>query len=173
MADDKKIKLIIKKLQSNNVEEVLFTIKQIRNTGSPKILPFLIDLLYTSKSEKIKSTIQSLLNDLKNKDCTSEIVKALKNEKYKKIHHLLLSSCWQSGLDYSEHLELFVNLFITGDFGVAFEAFTILDNSEDKYEAEAIDIQISNLKSNISGFTGSQKEGLFVELVHVLESLKR
>ena len=49
MKADKSINLIAEKLQSNNKDEVLFTIKQLRNTGNPKILPFVIDLLSYSK----------------------------------------------------------------------------------------------------------------------------
>jgi len=172
MTDDKTTKLIVKKLQSTKTQEVLFAIKQIRNTGNPKILPFLIELLANSKLEEVKSAIIDLLNDLKNKDCRIEIINTLRNDKFKNIHKEILTTCWQSGLDYSDNIDLFVELFTTRDFGVAFEAFTIVDNYEEKFEPEKIKPLIKYLKSNISSFTGTEKEGLFVEMVHILERLK-
>ena len=45
MANLKANKLIIKKLFSNNVEDILFAIKGLRNTGNVEILPYLITLL--------------------------------------------------------------------------------------------------------------------------------
>lgn len=172
MTDDKIIKMTAKKLQSSKTDEVLFTIKQLRNTGDPKILPYLFELLAKSKSEQIKSSIIGLLNDLKNVNCRSEVVKALKNDDYNAIHKEILTSCWQSGLDYSSDIELFIKLFIKRDFGVAFEAFTIIDNFEEGIDATVLEPLILELKSNISIFKGSDKEGLFVELIHVLEELK-
>lgn len=173
MKDDKSINLIVKKLESSNKDEVLFTIKQLRNNGNPRILPFVINLFNSSDSAEIKSAILKFLGDLKNKNSTNEIILALKNEKYLSIRKDLLSTCWQSGLDYSEHIGLFVDFFISGDFGVAFEAFTIIDNFEDKYEAEIIDIQIKKLKSRVLDFKDTDKEALFVELMHILDHLKQ
>lgn len=172
MTDDKTIKIMAKKLQSSKTDEVLFTIKQLRNTGDSRIMPFLFELLATSKSPQVKSSLIGLLNDLKNKDCRPEVIKALKNNKYQSIHKEILTTCWQSGLDYSADIELFIDLFIKRDFLVAFEAFTIIDNFEEGIEASVIDPLISRLKSNIADFKETDKEGLFVEMIHVLEELK-
>lgn len=172
MIEDKAIKIIARKLQSTNTEEVLFTIKQLRNTGEPKVLPLLINLLDKSQSEKINESILGLLGDLKNKNCTPELVTALENKEYKQIHKDLLTTCWQSGLDYSDNIELFVDFFISGDFETSFEAFTILDNFEGQFEVEKMNQLIGKLKEKINDFKGSQKEGLFVELIHILERLK-
>lgn len=172
MTDDKTLKLIAKKLQSNNIEEVLFSIKQIRNIGEPKIIPVVIDLLANSKSNKVKDAAINLLNDLKNKDCRNEMIIALKNESYLNIHKELLSTCWQSGLDYTDEIELFVDLFINGNFGIAFEAFTIIETFEGNFGEPTISPLIDRLKNDISSFKGTDKEGLFVELIHILENLK-
>ncbi len=173
MTDDKIIKIAAKKLKSTKADEVLFTIKQLRNTGDPRILPFLFELLSTSKSEEIRAAIIGLLNDLKDKNCRQEVVKALRNDKYHSIHKEILTTCWQSGLDYSGDIGLFVELFTKRDFGVAFEAFTIIDNFEEKVDASSLEPIIIELKSNIESFKETDKESLFVELIHVLEGLKR
>lgn len=171
MTDDKTIKLIAKKLKSDNANELLFTIKQIRNTGDPKILPHLFELLANNKSEEVNSAIIGLLNDLKNKDCRQEVIKALKNDDYYDIHKEILTTCWQSGLDYSKEIALFVNFFAKREFEVAFEAFTIIDTFEEKIDQEIIKPLIKKLKSNIDKFKQTNKEGLFIELIHILERL--
>jgi hypothetical protein len=171
MLDDKGIKLLVKRLQSENTKDILFTINQIRNSGDPKIMPYLFDLMIDNPPIEITVAIVKLLNEIKNQGCAIETINALKNDKYKSITKELLTSCWNSGLDYTSNLELFVDLFVCNNFDIAFEAFTIIDTFEGPYNTELIDTLIKKLKNNLSNNDG-EKKNLLVELVHKLESMK-
>lgn len=168
--EDKKTKLLISKLQSNKSEEVVFTIKQLRNSGNSQILPHLFDMLIVNQSETIHAEAKKLLFDLKDINSKSEIIKALKSDRYKKLHKDILVSCWQSSLDYSDEVAVFVEIFKNSDFELAFEAFTIIDNFDNKIDASKLNPIISNLKENIANFKDTNKEQLFVELIHILEN---
>jgi len=163
--------LLVKRLQSGNTKDILFTINQIRNSGDPKILPYLFDLLITNPSIEIIEAIVKLINELKNQASTVEIVNALGNDKYNSIKKELLTSCWYSGLDYTEYLDLFVDLFIYSDFVIAFEAFTIIDTFEKEYNSEYIDSLIKDLKNNMKD-NSEEKKNLLVELVHKLQNMR-
>ncbi len=165
-----KLNLLISKLNSKKEEEVLFTIKQLRNSGNALILPHLFDVLVENKSENIRKEALKLLNDIKDKSSKVEIIKALKNEKYTSLHKDILESCWQSSLDYSSELAVFIDLFKKSEFEMAFEAFTVIDNFEHETELPDLDKHIANLKDDVSNFKGTDKEQLYVELVHVLEA---
>ncbi len=167
-----KVNLLISKLRSKKEEEVLFTIKQLRNSGNSLILPHLFDVLTETKSDNIRKEAVKLLNDLKDENSKLEIIKALKNEKYASLHKDILSSCWQSSLDYSSDLAVFVDLFKKSDFEMAFEAFTVIDNFEHKAQLPDLEQHITNLKNDISRFKDTDKEQLYVELVHILKSHK-
>ncbi len=169
---DNKLKLLVKKLNSDKNEEVVFTIKQLRNTGNAKILPHLFDILLTNKSEKVRAEAVKLLNDLKDASCQQEIVSALKQEKYKSLHKDILISCWNSSLDYSEYAEVFVDIFKKSNFELAFEAFTVIDNFEKKLNSSVVSNIVSDLKNDISNYKGTDKEHLYVELVHIFNSKK-
>jgi hypothetical protein len=169
MKDNRAIKLIAEKLNSENSDEVLFTINQIRNSGDPEILFFLIDLLKRTKNIQVSSAIVGLLMDLKNQAAVEEIISALKNEDLHDIRKTLLTSCWQSGLNYSKYLDFFVELFIVNDFEIAFEALTIIENIEESYPDDMINPIIKKLKSGHIRETGPKKE-LFIEMVHILEN---
>jgi hypothetical protein len=42
---------------------------------------------------------------------------------------MLISSCWQSGLDYSEYTSDLVEIFLRGDYVTALECLTVLEES--------------------------------------------
>ena len=172
MTDNKGIKLLVKRLNSADTNEVLFTINQIRNSGDPEIIYFLLDLLITNPHKDISKAIIELLNELKNKACTSEIIKALQDDKFSSIKKEILTSCWHSGLDYSDHLAFFVTIFIENDFLVAFEAFTIIESFEREYDTDIIITLIEDLKRNLNGMN-EEKRNLLIELVHLLEEKKK
>jgi len=163
-------KLILKKLYSNNNKDILFTIKGLRNAGNIEIIPYLIKLLNEKNDAEIKNAIASYFNDLTVQEATTQIIDAIKNDNLKNIHHILLSSCWQSNLDYSNYIDVFINIFISGTYIDAIEAFTIIENFDNKFTKEEIQNYTLKLKSEISNIDEDRKE-LLVELVNVLEKL--
>ncbi|MEN8122251.1 MAG: hypothetical protein ABFS35_18035 [Bacteroidota bacterium] len=172
MSETKQNKLIIKRLLSNNTDEVLFTINELRNTGNKNLIPYLIDLLATHKSIKVKESIINLFYDLKYQSAAEEIIKAIKSDKYAHIREELLAVCWQSSLDFSNYIDVFTENFITGNFKEAFEAFTAIESIEKKLDAGLTEQSISALKDEINNIEESKKE-LLIELVHILEGKER
>jgi len=168
MEESKQNKLIIKQLSSKNTEEVLFTINKLRNTGNKTLIPYLINLLATHSSSKVKESIAGLLYDVKYQTAAEEIIKAIKSEQYSGIREELLTICWQSSLDFSSYIETLTDCFIRGDFKVAFEAFTVIDSIEKKLNAEFAENSINALKSKANTIDESKKE-LLIELVHIFE----
>ena len=169
MKDQKSINQIIEKLKRTNTDEVLLTINHIRNSGEPKILKILIELLNGTNDEQIFSAIVNLLNDLKIQSATSEIITAIQDDNFRKIRKNLLTSCWQSGLDYSGYLSLFVEIFIMNEFDIAFEAMTIIENIEESYTDDIINPLIAKLELNRTTQTGTKKE-LFPGLIDILKN---
>lgn len=172
MEESKQNKLIIKQLSSKNTEEVLFAINKLRNTGNKTLVPYLIDLLATHSSSKVKESITSLLYDVKYQTAAEEIIKAIKSEEYSGIREELLIVCWQSSLDFSSYIETLTDCFIRGDFKVAFEAFTVIDSIEKKINAEFAEKSINALKSKANTIDDSKKE-LLIELVNVFENKEK
>ncbi len=165
-------KLIINKLKSKKEEELIFTIKQMRHRGNAIILPHLFDMLIVNKSENVRKEAVKLLNDLKDESCKIEIIKAIKDEKYRSLRKELVSSCWQSSIDFSSELAVFVDVFKKADFETAFEAFTVIDNLKHDADLPNLTDTINDLKQDIARFKGSDKEQLYVELVHILEHFR-
>lgn len=168
MTDDKSIFSLSKSIKSNDINEVLFSLNQIRVSGDPKIIFNILDLLISNPPLEISKAIIELLNDVKNQSVTEVIAKALEEERFFPIRKELIVSCWSSGLDYSKHLNLFVDIFISSDFLIAFEAFTLIETFENLFSEEIINPLIAKLKSNLTKMP-DMKKSLLLELVHLLE----
>jgi hypothetical protein len=157
-------KLLVEKLFSRNTEVILQTLHSIRVQGSSEIVPHLIELLNHAQSREIDLAIIGLLNDLKQKSVRIEIIRALKNQKYEKIHQVLLASCWQSGLDYSEYLDFFVDIFISGSFEIAFEAYTVIESMEAELDQNIRLVAVEKLNAH-KVTIGNDKSGLLEDIL--------
>ena len=137
---------IIQKLQSTNPSVVTETISQLRSSGNVAYLPVLIELLHSSENPEINSKIFNLLADLKNIDAIPPLIDAIQDKKYKEERKVLVSVCWENGLDYSAYLPMFVDLVITEDFVIAFEAYTVITTMEGKISPELLNSETDKIE---------------------------
>ena len=96
----------------------------------------LLTLLISSKSTREdKDTALIQLKDNKAQDfIMSAIIKT------KKLDHkaLLISACWETGLDFSKHFQTFIDLVGHENFAVSLEAFTVIQEMETEIEPDLL-----------------------------------
>ena len=160
---------IEKKLSSKNEKEILDTLKEIRQSGKASIIPLIVGLLDHHKDDAISQEVINMLGQLKDKDVIPYIIKELKSEHTNSYRTKLIMTCWQSGLDYSEHIKIFVEAFIQGDYQTSIEAFSVIDEWIHGSSKETIEecrkLLIENLKA-----TSEEKKAFYMELIKVVES---
>ncbi len=162
---------IQKKLESPNEIHVLDTIKEIRYSGKPEIIPLLLNLINSAKSTRIIQEVLTLFSQLKDQNCVPYIADALKEKDFGEKITPLIASCWQSGLDYSNHLNIFADLLIEGSYYVALESFTVIEESAHVASQEAIQKCILALEEKKHLVT-TEKLPLFKALLDVLEAMR-
>ena len=81
---------------------------------------------------------------------------------------MLASSCWQSGLDYSEYAVNLAEAFMDGDYETSLECFTVIENCSDSIGEDDIDEIIVRLEKEITRFDAAKKR-LTQELILVLK----
>lgn len=79
----------------------------------------------------IRKAIEEFLNDIKEQSAAAEVIAEIKKPWKPGTISMLISSCWQSGLDYSEYVTDFAEIFFKGDYLTAIECLTIIDESTD------------------------------------------
>jgi len=96
----------------------------------------LLALLYEKTDDiEIKHLIEDLFNDVKERSVTSEVMDALSMSVSDKTRTMLAASCWQSGLDYSPHAVRLADIYISSEYNLALECFTVLENCADNIPA--------------------------------------
>jgi len=110
----------------------------------------------TVANDKITSLIQ-LLTLSENKDFKEETLMILKKEKAgdllitaikktKKNKHILVAACWESEIDFSNHLPYFIDLALDSDYLVSLEAITVISTMEGPFVADDVKSSISKVK---------------------------
>jgi len=168
--DTAKEKKLIENLHSKDQTTVLETINILRHEGKVNYIPFIIELLNNTSTGEIRNSLIAFLNDLKYQGAVSELVSAVQNDKYKSERRIILSACWQSGLDFSMHLEIFIMLCITEDYQNAIEAFSVVENSISRSTKKEITDYIIQIKSHLNR-VNREKKLLLVEMINMMEEV--
>lgn len=77
----------------------------------------------------VNKAIESFMNDLKDKAVRTEIVQELRKNHDQRTVTMLVSSCWQSGMDYSEYAFDFAQVFMNSDYSTAVECLTVIEEA--------------------------------------------
>lgn len=125
---DKKLKELSIILQQDNIFKVKAAIRSLRE--SPYFegaIGLLISLYDRSHDQSLKKIINEFMNDLKENSVCSEVVAEINKNWKPETITMLVSSCWQSGLDYSGHCKDFAGILMSADYVTAIECFTVLE----------------------------------------------
>lgn len=161
---------IIKKLYSNSATLAISAIEEISQSGNSHYIPMLIDTLNNNTDPYIQKKIHILLCEIKHNDAVNELVKAIENKKYSNIQQTLISACWENGLDYTPYLSTFIKLLINGDYMTAFEAFTVIENSEGTLSEKSMNEHLKQLRSALEKIEDERKH-LIHQIIQYLPTL--
>lgn len=123
-----KVKNLLAELMSSNEAKASASIKALQANGDSSILEPMAALLMTDLSPKIREEIVEFLCSLKDSSAVDEMMRLVNDSDYLPIRQQLLSTIWNSKLDYTYFLPDFVEIAVDGDFMEALECLTIIEN---------------------------------------------
>jgi hypothetical protein len=163
-----KINPVIKEdLFAIETQTVISAIQKIKNRGNKRYIPILFDILMAKPEIEVENEIKDLLATVKDKSAANSFIFAFRNKKYKSIWKLVLTTCWQNGLDFSNFTPIFIDLIIHEDWEIAFEAFTIIDNLEFLPNQEIINESVKKINTALKT-ADEQKSYLLNEILSIL-----
>ncbi len=125
----------------------------------------LVSLYDRSNDSLVKKAVELFLNDVKDPSSRAEVVNEIKKPWKNSTKSVLVSSCWQSGQDYSEFTEDFASIFVEADFATAIECYTVITEASDSISREKKD----NLIKILEGILPSdEKSALASDLISAL-----
>lgn len=106
------------------------------------------ELITQLSDPQFRETKSDLLNLLRENESVDLLIELIADPTYKKQRAALIAACWETGLNFSKYLEVFVHLLNdkhTDDFS-AIEIATVIDEMPGPFEKEALENSISGLE---------------------------
>ncbi len=129
-------KLFLAKLKTETDEQLLKTLDFFRNNGDNDVLPDVLNLLESGRSQTITDNVLSLVSDLKNQSASDVVFDYMCQINNKVIKKQLITALWQSQADFSHKSDDLIKLIInTDDFDTSFEILTLLENNANNIQA--------------------------------------
>jgi hypothetical protein len=166
---DKKIKSLNEILNKDNNIVITEAIELLRQE---KPFAGAIGLLtaYYDKTDdfSIRKTITGFINDLKDQSVCQEVIEEIRKQWKPDTISMLVSSCWQSGLNYSDFSLDLAKVFLEGDYITAIECLTVIEESIQNLNKATRDKILKMLEeSPVTQIT--EKKELMLELISILD----
>lgn len=133
-----KIKKIVEDLNSGIPAKISNALKSLQVNGDVTVIRPIVDLLKTELTHQLEFEVLEFLGDLKATNTLPEIIAIIKDENYLSQRQQVLSTIWNSTLDYSDYIAEFVEIACEGNFMEALECLTIIENLEGPFEERHI-----------------------------------
>lgn len=147
----KKEKVLIAKLQSQNKSQIIEALQEIKESGTIALLPYIFDLINDNIEHEIKQEVYFILSNIHDKNAPQYYIKAIEEKDFGSLKSEVISLCWQSSLDFSPYIETFAQIMLnTEDFQTALEAFTVIENSLNNATLESLRSCLNFLQNNQS-----------------------
>jgi len=128
LKSEKKLAELNKILSNGKYNEINDRISILRSEEPfAGAVSLLADFYDKTRDEGLKLLVSEFFNDMKERSCRSEVIESMASVSNPASKAMLASSCWQSGLDYSDHAVALAEIFILSDFITALECFTVLE----------------------------------------------
>lgn len=165
----KKLRELSVNLSKRNILHISETIKSLRKEEPFEGAIGLLTSLYNETEDKtLQRTIEEFFNDLKDQSVRSEVIAEVIKPWKSNTISMLVASCWQSGLDYSDYLLDMIKVFLKGDFLTAIECMTVIEESLHNTSRERKD-EIINILTESPVSHINEKAPLTLELITILE----
>ncbi len=166
---DKKINELSAILKKSNSAAIMQAVKSLREEEPFEGAIALLVSFYDQCNDKsLMKTIEEFFNDIKDKSVRPEIIAEIRKPWKPDTISMLVASCWQSGLDYSDYLTDMARTFLKADYATAIECMTVIEESIQNSTRTRKDEIITLIMESPLAFM-NEKNVLVHELIAILE----
>jgi hypothetical protein len=139
MASQKKnIKLnqLLTDLKSSDEKVISKSIKALEKHGNSSVIRPVCELLLTDLSDKNRQQTIEFLSSLKDSSTCVELMDVINDEKFSSVRQVLLTTIWNTKVDFSGYIDDFVLIATKGSFLETLDCLTIIENLEGPFMEE-------------------------------------
>lgn len=173
--ENKKLNQILLDLKSNDSKKISKAIKALEAHGDSTVILPLAEVLLLGVNKKNEAEILELLSSLKDSSVVVEMMDVLEDERFKGIRQKLLTTVWNTKVDFSDYIDSFVEIAVKGDFMEALDCLTIIENMEGPFMEESILESQLHLKNYLESGDDrdAQKAQMISEIALKLKDIDR
>ena len=131
-----KVKQILEDIKSEDPKKVSKAIKSLESHGDSSVILPLANRLLAGMNRKNEEEVVELLCSLKDTSTVVEIMDVIGDPKFLTIRQIILSTVWNTKVDFSDYIDEFVEIAIKGSLIEAVECATIIENLEGPFMEE-------------------------------------
>jgi len=166
---DKKLKELSAVLKKHDTAIIEDAIKSLRAEEAYEGAIGLLVAFYDKCTEKpLTETIEHFFDDLKDLSARPEVIAEIRKPWKPNTISMLVASCWQSGLDYSDYMTDMARTFLKADYATSIECMTVIEESVQKSTRARKDEIINLIMESPHAFM-NEKKALVHELIVILE----
>jgi hypothetical protein len=169
LKSEKKVKGLSALLSEGNSSLISEAIGLLREDEPFEGAISLLASFYDKSEEKpVRNAIEGFMNDLKDQSACREVISEIRKPFKESTISMLVASCWQSGLDYSEYSADMAEVFLRSDYVTALECLTVIEESVHEL-SPAKRKEIINIIEGYPLQPSDEKAGLTHELMSILK----
>lgn len=159
--------MIIRNLNSDDLELVSKSLNDIREIGNVAYIEPMFRALMVANDTAVKREIRKILAEIKTPASIDVFLGMIDDDKYTAVLPDIVSSCWESGLDFSKAIDKFVKLVVESDFAVAFEALSVIENMDFSMAKDEADALLGQVLQALDSAAPERKSLLDAVIFHV------
>ncbi len=165
----KKDVAMLARLFSTKADDVLKALNDIHERGNVQMIePLLKTIIDWPGDATIERKAKTILGELKSEAAIPVLIQALENPVYQSQKAFILSIFWNAGLYPVDHVETFVKLAIKGDFHVALESLTILENMDSDFDADIVQHALIDIDEFLDQYPHAEHNAIIKSLKQLL-----
>lgn len=168
-AKDTGLKQLKRNLNPGDDLRLIQEIKILRGKEAiPGAILLLLDIFEKTRNEAVKKEIEEFLNDLNHQGSVGEVISAIDAAGKEHTKQVFISSCWQSGLDYSSHMHRFIEYSINLDYISALECYSVIEEWSGSAVSEDTQVWIKMINDSLDN-QSEEKKTLLKAIISVLQ----
>lgn len=160
---------VIKDLKSNDEKLALGAISKIKKGGDAGFILEILTALRDTSEVGIENAISQMLFDLKDREAIEELVTQLTNPEFAEVRVIMLSACWQCGLNLSHRLPDFITVASMGNYMECLETLTVIENWERIKDSEMLENETLRLRAYLAESDAPENDEMIFSIIEVLE----
>jgi hypothetical protein len=125
---NQKINQLLIDLKSDSEAKITSAIFELASIGDVSVIPSLFDSLKQMIGTNHHKQLTKLLSDIQISGASEAFIQVVRNEEDSAALKMFLPILWESKLDFSNYLADFVEISVSGDYLIALDCLTIIEN---------------------------------------------